>query len=135
MYQIFINYSSSYYFFHSRTFQLMVLRLLLPSIPFFWPHNSTSDLQYVNHKKIEQITVLLKLYHRWKLSWDESWNHFYQKLGWIKSWALCLIFFHLFYLYQIFILSIVFVFIKAFYFIWGFNFTSADFEKKIHLLR
>ena len=71
MYQFFINYSSSYYLFHSRTFRLMVLRLLLPSITFIWPHNSTSDLQYVNHKKIEQITVLLKLYHRWKLSWDE----------------------------------------------------------------
>ena len=106
MHQFFINYSFSYYFFHSRTFQLMVLRLLFPSITFTWPHNSTFDLQYVNHKKSEQITVLLKLYDRWKLSWDESWDHFYQKLGWIKSWALCLSFFHLFYLYQIFIFFI-----------------------------
>ena len=53
MYQFFINYSFSYYFFHSRTFQLMVLRLLFPSITFTWPHNSTSDLQYGNHKKYE----------------------------------------------------------------------------------
>ena len=110
MYQFFINYSSSYYFFHSRTFQLMVLQLLLPSITFIWPHNSTSDLQYVNHKKIEQITVLLKLYHRWKLSWDESWDHFYQKLGWIKSWALLFKFFS-------FIL-----FVSDFYFIYCFRF-------------
>ena len=109
MYQFFINYSSSYYFFHSRTFQLMVLQLLLPSITFIWPHNSTSDLQYVNHKKYKQITVLLKLYHRKKLIWDESWDHFYQKLDLIKSSTLCLVFFfffHLFYLYQIFIFFI-----------------------------
>ena len=115
----------------------MVLQLLFPSITFIWPNNSTSDLQYVNHKKYEQITVLPKLYHRWKLSWDESWDHFYQKLDLIESSTLFLVFFFICFICIRFLFSlfIVFVFIKTFYCIWGFNFTSADFEKNIHFLR
>ena len=49
----------------------------VPFITFFWPNKSTSDLQYVNNKNMSRgfsnsVMVLLKLYHKMELRWDES---------------------------------------------------------------
>ena len=46
----------------------------VPSITFSWPHNSASDLQYVDHKKYEQRSLQFCYSATKIVTLDESWD-------------------------------------------------------------